>query len=121
MAFDRNFIFNKYGGKCAYCGSKLIFNTFHVDHIEPKFRKSTHSEVESYGRKKGKDIDQNGNPSCKSCNSSKSTFTIEQWRWQIKNKVNVLRRDSSTFRILERYGLLKVSDSDVIFYFEING
>ena len=60
----------------------------------------------------------NYNPSCGSCNCSKSTFSIEQWRNQIKHKIKCLRRDSSNFRILERFGLIKVNDIDVIFYFE---
>lgn len=31
---DRDIIFNKYGGRCAYCGCELI-KGWHVDHIEP--------------------------------------------------------------------------------------
>lgn len=35
---DREIIFNKYGGKCAYCGT-LLENGWHVDELEPCKRK----------------------------------------------------------------------------------
>ncbi|KQC02082.1 HNH endonuclease [Pedobacter sp. Hv1] len=31
---DREFVFNKFGGKCAYCGNELL-KGWHVDHKEP--------------------------------------------------------------------------------------
>ena len=31
---DRELIFNKYGGKCAYCGCELT-KGWHVDEFEP--------------------------------------------------------------------------------------
>jgi hypothetical protein len=34
---DRELIFNKYGGKCAYCGCELE-KGWHTDHIEPIVR-----------------------------------------------------------------------------------
>lgn len=35
---DREIVFNKYGGKCAYCGDPLQ-KAWHVDHAEPIQRK----------------------------------------------------------------------------------
>ncbi len=32
---DRQKIFDKYGGKCAYCGCELQ-KGWHVDHVEPE-------------------------------------------------------------------------------------
>lgn len=40
---DRQKVFDKYGGKCAYCGCELI-NGWHVDHIEPIGRKYKREE-----------------------------------------------------------------------------
>lgn len=31
----RKKIYNKYNGKCAYCGKDLDFNNFHIDHLIP--------------------------------------------------------------------------------------
>jgi len=52
---------------------------------------------------------------------SKSTFSIEQWREQIELKVDRMRRDSSQFRQLERFGLVEVKTVGVKFYFEKHG
>lgn len=35
----RKIVFNKYGGKCAYCGCELQ-KGWHIDHIEPMVRKT---------------------------------------------------------------------------------
>lgn len=32
---QRQLIFNKFGGKCAYCGKEL--DTYQIDHITPKY------------------------------------------------------------------------------------
>jgi 5-methylcytosine-specific restriction endonuclease McrA len=113
----RGIIFSKYKGKCAYCGCSLNLSNFTVDHIEPKFRNYTDKELERYNRKRGKCKIENYNPCCKSCNSSKSTFTIEKWREEINKKYDRLLRDSSSFRLLNRFNLIK-KQNEVIFYFE---
>jgi 5-methylcytosine-specific restriction endonuclease McrA len=111
---DRLETFTKYNGKCAYCGIDLNYSEMQIDHIIPRRRSEIHNDKII----NGKNHILNYNPSCKSCNSSKSTFSIEDWRKQIKQKINSLRRDSSTFRICERFNLVKVENLDVIFYFE---
>lgn len=116
---DRIKVYNKYNGRCAYCGISLSYDSFHVDHIDPVFRRSSKNELEKMGRKKGLNKIENYNPSCISCNSSKSTFTIEGWRKQIEYKIEIIKRDSSTFRILHRFGLVEIKEkSKVIFHFE---
>ncbi len=115
---DRPFVYHKYNGKCAYCGINIKFEEMHVDHIIPIFRGSTEIEVSRYNREKGKNKIDNYSPSCISCNCSKSTFTVEQWRNQIKHKIVCLRRDTSNFRILERFGIISVNEIDIKFYFE---
>lgn len=114
-------IWNKFGQRCAYCGCVLEYNKMQVDHIAPIFRGSSQKELDYYSITKGTNKIHNLNPSCGSCNSSKSTFTIEQWRSEIEKKTNRIRRDVSTFRILERFGIIKVIKSEVNFYFESYG
>lgn len=111
----RVLVFQKYGGKCAYCGCELNNTNFNVDHINPLYRgiKQHHLRVE-----KGSSKIENLNPSCFSCNSSKSTYTIEQWRQELELKTKRLLRDSSQFRIALRFGLVKESKKNVVFYFE---
>lgn len=111
---DRLETFKKYNGKCAYCGIDLKYSEMQVDHIIARRR----GDIQNEKIINGKNHISNYNPSCRSCNSSKSTFSIEDWRKQIEHKINCLRRDSSTFRICERFNLVKVEKSDVVFYFE---
>lgn len=114
----RKQVYNKFKGRCAYCGNKVEYSKFQVDHITPKYRGSTNSELSKYGISKGSNDIDNLNPSCKSCNSSKSTFTIDKWRKEIYLKIDRIRRDSSTFRLLERFGFIRVKKIDLLFYFE---
>ncbi len=116
----RLLIFNKYNGKCAYCGIDLDFNLFHVDHIIPKRRGDTQDYLNKYSKGiiKGKDNLDNLNPSCCSCNSSKSTFTLDQWRNEINLKYNRLIRYDSTFKLLVRFKIIKKNEKEILFYFE---
>lgn len=111
-------VFKKYHGHCAYCGDKISYKSFQVDHINPLWRGHKQERLNDYNILKGCNGIDNLNPSCRSCNSSKSTWTIEQWRRELYLKVNRIRRDSSQFRILERYGLVKVNPQDILFHFE---
>ena len=95
---DREKIFDKYGGKCAYCGCELP-KVWHADHIEPIVRNS------KWNRDKGRfeqtgtcekpenETLENRNPACASCNIQKSSFTVEQFRSNIKMFVNLCRLD----------------------------
>jgi 5-methylcytosine-specific restriction endonuclease McrA len=111
-------VFNKYNGKCAYCGININLEKMHIDHIEPKYRGWNNEELIKYNKIKGLDDLNNYNPSCISCNCSKNTYSIDEWKIQILLKINRIRRDSSTFNILERFGIVKVVKKDFKFYFE---
>ena len=106
-------VFNKYDGHCAYCGVELS-DRFTIDHLIPKRRWNTdlpHGDSKLY----------NYMPCCQSCNSGKNSFELEDWRIFIKNRFNVLLRDSSQFRSLLRFGIINRTENDVIFYFEKHG
>lgn len=111
----RDLIFNKFRGYCAYCGCELKRSSFTVDHIKPYRRKASPEEIEEYGR--GGNNIENLNPSCLSCNCSKSTFSIEKWRRELSLKHGRLLKQESSYRIINRFGLVKISN-DVVFYFE---
>lgn len=108
----RELIRNKYSNHCAYCGCFIGKDgaPFTIDHIIPLRR----------GDKvcpKGINDIINFNPCCASCNSSKSTFSIEKWREEISKKYQRLIRDSSQVRLLIRFGMIR-NHNEVIFYFE---
>jgi len=113
-------VFNKYNGRCAYCGCKLTKSNFNVDHIEPIFRNDTDEQIEKWnnGQKRGDNSIENFNPSCISCNCSKSSLRLEDWRKEIELKSDRIIRDSAQFRLLLRFGLVTENRKPIVFYFE---
>lgn len=111
---NRKDVFDKFNGRCAYCGIQISIDKFHIDHISPLRR-------DLYFDKKHLHKTENLFPSCQSCNCSKNSLSIEDFRFLITNKIKVLRNGNSNFNILERYGLIKVYDFPVKFYFEMEG
>ncbi len=122
---QRQIIYEKYGGKCAYCGCELR-KGWNVDHIEPCWHTWSEQAVKlmeqaSNGRttiKKGKNCIENYNPSCPRCNKWKSTYSIEQFREEIAAQIKRLKRDSSQFRMALDYCLIEETEKPVVFYFE---
>jgi len=128
---DRQKIFDKYGGKCAYCGCDLE-SGWHVDEIEPVRRNYSHEWVDDkqkgYGGKwvrkttgcanpDGFHID-NQNPACPSCNINKHSDSLESFRKMIAHFVTTLNRDITQYKIAKRYGLIQETNIEVKFYFE---
>ena len=120
---ERQLIFDKFKGKCAYCGEELK-NGWHTDHIEPIVRDSHWNKdkgrYEATGtcRKPENDTLENFNPSCASCNIQKNSYTLEQFRSNIKLFVNSLNQYSTQYKFAKRYGLICENDIKVEFYFE---
>lgn len=108
----REMVFNKYDGRCAYCGTYLD-EKFTIDHIIPKRRNMDYSNLPS-----GKDEIDNYNPCCYSCNSSKNSFSLEKWREEIEQKYERLLNYDGTFRLLVRFEIVKRVKHSVKFYFE---
>lgn len=120
---DRIKIFEKYGGKCAYCGCDLT-KSWHADHIQPIVRDS------KWDRKKSKfvnsgtcrnpenEILENFNPACPSCNIQKNSFSVEEFRANIRKLVISLNEYSTQYKFAKRYGLIIETGDPVQFYFE---
>jgi len=106
---ERLVIFNKYNGHCAYCGWEIKLNEFEVDHVEALYRNDT------WG---GSDDIENKLPACRQCNRSKGTFTPEKWKEQLQHKITMLNRDSSTYRIAKKFGLVQETGAVIQFYYE---
>lgn len=120
---ERELIRNKYDNRCAYCGCELK-KGWHTDHIEPIVRyfdwNRDKGRYEATGscRKPENETLENYNPSCASCNIQKNSFTIEQFRDNIKQFVNSLNQYSTQYKFAKRYGLVCENDIKVEFYFE---
>ena len=120
---DRELIFNKYDGKCAYCGCELT-KGWHADHIEPIVRDFIYNKNKQRFETKGicrnpeNDNLQNYNPSCPSCNIQKNSYTLEQFRENIKQFINSLNQYSTQYKFAKKYGLVFETDIEVKFHFE---
>lgn len=121
---DRQKVFEKYGGRCAYCGCELQ-KGWHVDEIQPIVRGVKYRYDGIGGRIDEKYITypdriniDNQNPACASCNIQKHSQSLEDFRNQIANFVNSLNRYHSIYRFVKRYGLVKETGTPVKFYFE---
>jgi len=110
---DRQRVFDKYGGRCAYCGCELQ-KGWHVDHLEPvrrNMRDGAFINPEA-------DCFDNYMPACPSCNINKHSMSLEDFRNMIANFPISLSAYSTQYKIARRYGLVKETDKPVIFYFE---
>ena len=119
---DREHIFNKYNGRCAYCGCELV-KGWHADHLKPVRRKI------KYCREKGRhvvtalrhpkrDCLENYNPACASCNINKHSMNIEDFRNLVFGFLKSLNRDSTQYKIAKRYGFIIEVEKPLLFYFE---
>lgn len=102
---EREVVYNKMSGRCAYCGDPIAFGAMQVDHVVPL-------------RKGGEDTLDNMLPACRSCNHYKSTLTVEQFRVAVERMPAVLMRDSVTYKIAVRFGVVFPVPKRVEFYFE---
>ncbi len=106
---QRMAVYNKFGGHCAYCGCEIDLSNMQVDHIKALERGGTDDMDNLY-------------PACRSCNHYKHTFTVEDFREALERMPSVLMRDSVTYKIAVRFGIIKhISNPKVVFYFEKDG
>ena len=120
---DRQKIFDKYGGRCAYCGEQLQ-KVWHVDEILPivrnyvfdkQKRRYVHDGTCQYPERI---TIENQMPSCPSCNINKHSDSLESFRDRISGFVVSLNRDSVQYKVAKRYGQIQETQKPIIFYFE---
>jgi 5-methylcytosine-specific restriction endonuclease McrA len=123
---QREQLFNKYGGRCAYCGCELQ-KIWHADHIKPIIREFEFVKKGKYhvpkctGGIENPDLDnfENLNPACMECNLHKSSGTVEHFRAKLSEKIPQLERYSKDFRFARKFGQVELTPSPIFFYFEI--
>ena len=110
---ERQTVYRKTGGRCAYCGKPISIQGMQIDHVIPM------RSYEAYASH-GKDLNGMDNllPACRSCNHYKHTLTLEKFRAALERMPAVLERDSVTYRTAARYGLLQPTPHKIVFYFE---
>ena len=114
----RQLVLAKYRGRCAYCGKIISLQTMQVDHIVPIRRNEPDWLLDKMDIKRGEDDISNYNPSCRSCNFRKGTFSVEQFREQLKQQcVSIIKRSFQVRQSMD-YDLLEFHDKPIVFYFE---
>lgn len=108
---DRQKVYEKYGGRCAYCGKKIEYKDMQVDHLVP---------LEGDSQKGTNDFD-NLMPSCRRCNHYKRANSFEGWRKMIEEIPEKMERDSYIYRVALDYELIEPKPHKVCFYFEKEG
>ena len=119
----RELIFNKYGGRCAYCGDELQ-KGWHVDELLPIRRNMKYDAVNRKFVHNGTcehperlHID-NQMPSCPSCNINKHSMSLEEFRSLIQGFRKHLNEKSTQYKMSKRYGLVIEINKTIDFYFE---
>lgn len=111
-------------GRCAYCGCELG-KAMHADHVEPCIRVSRDAwsrplpADECYLVKPERNVVSNMMPACAPCNLHKGGYSLEQWRAYLARSAEIVRKQTSTFRAGERFGVITVSEAPIVFYFEV--
>ena len=116
MKPNRKKIHQKFGGKCAYCGTILEDESgkfMQVDHVKPIRR---HYKTGKAKKPANENIE-NMFPSCPRCNNYKHTMNIDKFREEIKLAISRLEKNAS-FRNASRYGMIEIKEWDGIFWFE---
>lgn len=125
MKIDRQKVYEKYEGHCAYCGREIKFKEMQVDHIIPKSELKYHFKVtpppghESVYNKIEKKIMsfENLMPSCRLCNHYKRSQSLEEFRITIKT-LNERLGKIYIFRVAMNFGIVETKWWDGLFYFE---
>ena len=120
---DRELIYNKYGGCCAYCGC-ILKKGWHVDELKPVRRNFTYDKNKGTFKATGDYLHlerfniENQMPSCPSCNINKHSMSLEEFRSLITGFMKHLNEVNTQYKIAKRYGLIEETIKPIVFYFE---
>lgn len=103
----RETVYAKYGGRCAYCGSKIKITDMQVDHFIPK----------RGWQENGSDEISNLMPSCRTCNHYKRANPLEVFRRYIAEIPRKLRQNY-IYKVGVLYGNVIENEKPIKFYFE---
>lgn len=125
MKIDRVKVFEKYNGKCGYCGESILLKTMQVDHIIPQYNYLFHIKnqfkIPVFLNHLGEsDMNHPDNlmPSCRVCNKWKGAFDLDLFRKEVFEQIKRLNDYSSNYRMAKRYNLVEENPKPVVFYFE---
>lgn len=100
----RDKVYNKCGGRCAYCGKR--FKKLEIDHLIPLSAGGS-SELD------------NLLPACSLCNRVKKDLSLEEFKDLVRDTTKALRT-LPAYNLAKNFGLIEERSKDVVFYFERN-
>lgn len=103
----RQKVYDKYNGRCAYCGREIEYKDMQVDHFIAK--KAWNEE--------GADDISNLMPSCRMCNHYKRANPLELFRRYIQ-EINRKLRNNYIYKVGVSYGNVIENEKSIEFYFE---
>ena len=114
---EREAIYNKYNGHCAYCGRNIEYKDMQVDHVIPQRRATAKA---GRGRVPLEVVEDPSNLicSCRSCNHYKRAHSLETFRRYIEEILMKLSRDNYIYKVGLRYNLIEEHPRKIKFYFE---
>lgn len=126
---QREEVYNKCSGHCAYCGKQIEIKDMQIDHIIPQsdwnniFKERVRLDYMIPTFLKHLQVEdlhsiENLNSACRVCNKWKSTHHLELFRSEIQEQTKRLQLRSSNYRMAKLYGLVLETNVKVKFYFE---
>lgn len=99
-------IYNKYNGRCAYCGCKLEYKDMQVDHIIPQRIAGSTNDLD------------NLMPTCRTCNHYKRGTSLYNFKeWLLAGLIERIRK-IYIVKVAEKYGMVTFHRWDKKFYYE---
>jgi 5-methylcytosine-specific restriction endonuclease McrA len=117
---ERNIIWMKYTGHCAYCGKLIEFKEMQVDHYHPKCLTNcirSPKMVELYKLPDEIDDISNKMPSCRRCNHYKRGHTIKGFR-QLMTSLHERLVKNYIVKVAVDYRIITIRPFSGKFYFE---
>lgn len=121
----RQAVYDKFNGRCAYCGEEIRLKEMQVDHIIPQSYFVEHVTkqfriTEFLKHLTIYDVNHidNLHPACRVCNKWKSAHDLWFFRNELSQQIKRLNERSSNYRIAKKYNQIEEKQSPIIFYFE---
>ena len=112
MKIDRDAVYKRFDGHCAYCGIEIDISEMQVDHFWPQFL--AHFQPDLDNNRPG-----NLMPSCRKCNNFKGGMRPEDFRNELALQVSRLKKNAQFDRAL-RFSQVVITESPIVFYFELH-
>ncbi len=109
----RERVHQKFGGRCAYCGSVIEYKAMQIDHYLPQCR------AKFYARRCKKDVhaEENLMPACRRCNHYKRARTPKQFK-ELMASLHERLEAIYILKVAVGFGMAIIKPFDGKFYFE---